>query len=79
MSKSGFNEEYLNAVYPDELLQNILLGRKIYNGKNILKNSNGFKQDIQTKEVSIIYVVNSQQIYFKDRKNHILIKIKELN
>jgi hypothetical protein len=79
MSKSGFNEEYLNAAYPDELLQNILLGRKIYNGKNILKTPNGFKQDIQTKDVNIAYVVNSRQIYFKDRKNHILIKIKELN
>lgn len=78
MSKSSFNETYLNAAYPDKLLQNVLLGREIYEGKNILKNPDGFEQDIQTEDVNITYVVNSRQIYFKDRKNHILIKIKEL-
>ena len=68
MQKSTFNREYLNQSYPDDLLQNILLGKKIYNGKNLQKNANDFVQQI-----------NTQSIYFKDRKNHILIKIKELN
>ncbi|WP_297442846.1 hypothetical protein [Sulfurimonas sp.] len=78
MRKSSFNTEYLNAAYPETLLQNVLLGRKIYNGEAVLKKPDGFKQNIQTKELSIEYVVNSHQIYFKDKKNHILIKIKEL-
>lgn len=79
MQKSTFNREYLNQSYPDDLLQNILLGKKIYNGKNLQKNANGFVQQINTQSVNIIYKVNTQSIYFKDRKNHILIKIKELN
>ncbi len=79
MSKSSFNAEYLSSVYPSSLLQNILLGRAIYNGKNSLKTDNGFIQRIKTSDVDIKYRVNSQEIYFKDKKNHILIKIKELN
>jgi len=34
MSKRNFNEKYLNAAYPDELLQNILLSKEIFDGKN---------------------------------------------
>ncbi|QOP44338.1 hypothetical protein FJR45_10430 [Sulfurimonas sediminis] len=79
MSKNSFNAEYLSWAYPSSLLQNILLGRAIYNGKNSLKKDNGFIQNIKTSDVDIKYRVNSQEIYFKDKKNHILIKIKELN
>ncbi len=78
MSKSSFNEEYLSASYPASLLQNVILGKKIYNGKNSLKKDDGFVQNIKTSDVNIKYSVNSQEIYFKDKTNHILIKIKEL-
>ena len=37
MSKSGFNREYMYENYPDELLQNILLGLEIYDGQNRVK------------------------------------------
>jgi len=79
MSKSSFNAEYFNASYPDEIFQNILLGHKIYGGENTLKSKSGFIQNIETKDVSIVYRVLPKEIYFKDRKNHILIKIKEVN
>jgi len=79
MSKSSFNTEYLSAAYPSSLLQNIILGKKIYDGQNSLKQEDGFIQRIKNSDVNIKYIVNSKEIYFKDRQNHILIKIKEVN
>ena len=77
MSKSGFNEDYLNAAYPDTILQNILLGHEIYDGKNRVKTQDGFEQNIEDENVNIIYKVSSNTIFFKDRKNKIIFKIKD--
>ena len=77
MSKSGFNEQYLHHSYPDDILQNIFLAQEIYNGENRLKKDDGFSQQIQTKDVSIFYEVNSEYTLFKDTKNKIIIKIKD--
>ncbi|MCF6173953.1 MAG: hypothetical protein L3J10_05720 [Sulfurimonas sp.] len=76
MSKRGFNEEYLHFSYPDDTLQNILLARAIYDGKNIQKNPDGFKQNIKNEYVDILYKVTQNITYFKDRKNRIIFKIK---
>jgi len=79
MSKSGFNEEYLHKDYPDDILQNILLSKPIYNSKNLIKTDDGFEQNIRTENSLIIYKVKSNSIYFKDKKNKIIIKIKNIN
>ena len=77
MSKSGFNSEYLVETYPKNLLQNILLGHKIFKGQNLQKNLSGFRQYISNENVDIKYIVKPSLIYFKDRKNHILLRIKD--
>ncbi len=77
MSKSGFNEDYLHHSYPDELLQNILLGREIYKGEAKLQTDDGFEQKILSENVNITYKVNSQRVFFKDKKNKIIFKIKD--
>ena len=77
LSKGGFNEDYLHHSYPDDILQNILLGRAIYDGKNRLKTEDGFEQKISTEDVNIKYRVNTKEIFFKDRKNKIIFKIKD--
>ena len=77
MSKSGFNEDYLHSSYPDDILQNILLGKEIYNGKNKTKTADGFTQKISNLHVDISYSVNPQVVFFKDRKNKIIFKIKD--
>ena len=79
MSRSTFNEEYLNESYPKKLLQNILLGKTIYNEENICRNSDGFEQNIENENVSIKYKVNAKEIFFKDRRNSIIFKIKDIN
>jgi len=78
MRKSSFNKDYLNASYPDDLLQNIILGHKIYAGKNSINSSDGFTQKIKTKDVDIEYIVSRGVISFKDRKNRIIFKIKDV-
>ena len=77
MRKSSFNAEYLNANYPDTLMENILRSKPIYGGQNLLKNEHGFEQHILDEYVEIKYRVTDRQIYFKDRANRVLIKIKK--
>ena len=78
MPKSWFNKEYLNKNYPNDLLQNILLSRPIFDKKNMLKTKDGFEQHIKNNDVSITYRVTDSITYFKDKKNKILFKIKNL-
>lgn len=78
ISKDTFNEEYLSPSYPANLLQNVLLGKPIYEGKNIERSAGEFSQTIKDAEVNIRYIVNARRIYFKDKTNNILISIKEL-
>jgi len=78
MRKSTFNAEYLNAAYPENILQNILLGHAIYNNKNRVRTDTGFTQEIKNNSVDIKYKVDAKSIYFKDRKNRIIFKIKDM-
>jgi len=77
MTKQGFNNAYLSDAYPQDILQNILLGHKIFDGKNLTKSSSGFTQRISSKVLDIKYRVKPKEIYFKDKKNHILLRIKD--
>jgi N12 class adenine-specific DNA methylase len=79
MSKRSFNEEYLHSAYPEDILQNVLLGKAIYDGKNKVKTDDGFEQNIQNADVDISYKVTSNAVFFKDKKNAILLKLKDTN
>ena len=77
MSKGNFNAEYLSSHYPDDILQHIILARPIYDGKVLIQTKDGFEQKIVNSEVDIVYRVTPHDVYFKDKKNHILFKIKD--
>lgn len=77
MTKSSFNAEYLSAMYPDDILENILRSKPIFMGINLEQTDEGFEQRIDDNVVDIRYTVREHQIYFKDRKNSVLIKIKK--
>jgi len=79
MSKKAFNKRFLSEAYPEEILKNIILGYKIFHAQNLLKTAQGFEQKIENNRVNITYRVSQQEIYFKDKKNHILFKIKDIN
>ena len=78
LSKSGFNETYLNMAYPDTIMQHILLGKPIFEGHQLQESDKGFEQHIRNEAVDIIYRVDARQTYFKDKQNKILIKIKAI-
>ncbi len=75
MSYEHFNKLILVPNYPPKIIRHILEGRAIFNGQNLQKTKKGFMQKID----AIIYRVEPREIYFKDRADKILIKIKELN
>lgn len=79
MSKKRFNERYLSSAYPEELMQQVVLGRPIFGGANLMKSDAGFEQQLKAMAVyNIVYRVTPDEIYFKDRINDILIKIKTI-
>jgi len=79
MRKSAFNSEYLNSAYPDDILQDMLLAKAIYDGKNMQKESDGFVQNIKDSKVDITYRVDKSGVYFRDRKNAIIFNVREAN
>ena len=78
ISKSSFNEEYLSASYPDDLMLNVLLARPIFKKASLQITQSGFTQELKNDKYNIIYKIENGNIYFKDRKNRILIKIKKV-
>ncbi len=79
MSYEQFNRHFLSPFYPPRLIQQVFLARPIFAGENLIEESDGFVQKIKDNHLDIIYQVQDGTIYFKDRKNHILIKIKEFD
>nr|WP_321267765.1 hypothetical protein [uncultured Sulfurimonas sp.] len=79
MTKGGFNEDYLHESYPLGILQNIILGNAIYEGKNKTDLEDGFEQHIEDENVNIRYKVSKNVTFFKDMKNKIIFKFKDIN
>jgi hypothetical protein len=79
MPKGVFNAKYLNGAYYDDLLSDLLLHKPIYGGANLIKNGAGFVQRISDESVEIYYEVSSRSMSFRDPKNGIMIKIKDLD
>ncbi len=77
IDKSDFNAKYLNASYDKDILREILLHRPIFGGKNMEKTAQGFEQRLKTDKYDILYrVKNGGEVFFKDRKNGIIVKLK---
>jgi hypothetical protein len=77
-TKHGFNQSYLSGAYPDNLLENVLHARPIFNSQNLKETTNGFMQRIRGAQYDIKYKIVPGMIYFKDVKNKIIIKLKAL-
>jgi hypothetical protein len=78
MNKSAFNKEVLNSMYPEDTLENIFRGRKLFNGVGMETKGNGFTQKIiKNDKYNIDYSVLNNQIIFHDTINSILIKVKK--
>ena len=79
MSYAQFNRNFLSPSYPAMMIKNILAKKPLFEGENLIKRVDGFIQSFTNSSFDIIYKVSIKKVYFKDRKNHILIKIKEID
>ena len=78
MSKSAFNKEVLSSLYPEDTLENIFRGKRVFNGAGEEPQGNGFTQKIVKKDkYNINYSVLNNQIIFHDTINSIVIKVKK--
>ena len=78
MSKSAFNKEVLNSLYPEDILENIFKGQAVFDGIGLQIRGNGFTQKIVKKgKYNIDYSVLNNQIIFHDTINAIVIKVKK--
>ncbi len=77
LDSSDFYRKFLHVNYPKETLKHVFRGEPIFNKRDLEQSATGFKQVIQTDEYNIVYKVNGENIYFKDRANAVLIKIRE--
>lgn len=78
LSRAEFNKHYLHVNYPDDIIKQIFRGDVIFEKRGFEKTSTGFKQIIDTQEYNIVYKISHNSIYFRDKKNSILIKIREI-
>jgi hypothetical protein len=77
-TKHGFNQTFLSGEYPDTLVENILQSKPILEGKNLRKMTKGFIQKIINNKYAIKYKIWPGNVYFKDAKNNIIIKLRKL-
>ena len=77
-TRKDFNNRFFGYAHYPNLLDDILDKRVIYDGVGKVDKKDGFEQNIKTKNYNIIYRVTNNAIYFKDKQNHILIKLRRL-
>ena len=78
MSKESFNKEFFGIRHYKEFIDELFSFKPIFSKKNLKKLDNGFEQKIVTNSYDITYRVENGNLYFKDRTNKVLIKLKEL-
>ncbi len=78
MSKESFNKKFFRVKHYKEFIDELFNLKPIYDKKNLKKLNNGFEQHIVTDSYDITYKIQNRNLYFKDRKNRVLIKLKEL-
>ncbi len=76
--KIEFNNRFFEHPHYETMINDILAMQPLYEGKNKVNVEGGFMQEIDFPNSHIIYRVQNKSLYFKDSKNGILIRLKEL-
>lgn len=77
-NKTYFNQKFFGVRHYENILNEMLSFQPIYEGKNLKKLQNGFEQTFHAQNYDIFYKVENGRLYFKDKKNRILIKFDKL-
>ncbi|WP_456322698.1 hypothetical protein [Hydrogenimonas sp.] len=78
MNESDFYKRYFGAQYPPGTLLAIFSRQPIFDNEGLLKaNGKNIQRIFKEDRFDIIYTFDDTSVRFKDKINHILIKIKE--
>ncbi|MCR2062435.1 hypothetical protein [Campylobacter helveticus] len=75
-AKKEFNQKYLQNVYYDDFLRDILEAKPLFKAKNLTHNSCGFTQELHHKDSVIKYEVCEGKLHFKDEISGLKIIIR---
>ncbi|MCX6072929.1 MAG: hypothetical protein NTY39_01240 [Campylobacterales bacterium] len=79
MREEAFNRDYLYEGYPSDTMRRILQNAPIFDGNNTSESCGGMKtQYIRNETMDIVYQRKTGEIYFKDRMNGLMIKIRDV-
>ena len=78
LNEQVFEKRYMGTIYPPGTLAAIFLKRPIFGGKHLQCQDDRCRQRIQNDSFDIIYAFDSRSASFKDKKHHILIKLREI-
>ncbi len=78
LSKRSFNKEFFGISHYESFIDELFNLKPIYGEKNLKKFEVGFEQKLKSKSYDITYRVENGNLYYKDSKNRVLIKLKEL-
>lgn len=78
MDKLAFNQQFFQEEHYAKLMQEIIAKQPIYEGKNLHQTSNGFDQELELPNSHLIYKVEGSNLTFRDMKNGILMRLKQL-
>ena len=76
--KEDFNRRFFGTEHYATLMEDIVLKKALYEGKNHVSLPLGFTQKIELPTAHIEYRVEGDMRYFKDSKNGILIRLRPL-
>jgi len=76
--KVSFNQQFFHQDHYASFMEEMINHQPLYDGKNLHKTATGFEQEFDLPQSHIIYKVDGETLLFKDRKNHILIRLKPL-
>lgn len=77
-SRMEFNKLFFEYPHYEAMINDILEMKPLYDGENKVTIEGGFEQELDLLGSYISYKVQGKSLSFKDSKNGILIKLKEL-
>jgi len=77
-SRLEFNKLFFEHPHYEAMINDVLEMKPLYDGKNKVTIEGGFEQELDLLGSHISYKVQGKSLTFRDSKNGILIKLKEL-
>jgi len=78
LDKLAFNQQFFQEEHYAGLMQEIIAKQPIYERKNLKQTPNGFEQELELSNSYLVYKVEGSNLTFRDTKNGIVLRLKQL-